>query len=67
MSISTRHKPKPEAAVRASQPPRASDSPPNPEDGAQLVRAFVNIRSPERRQAVLAYAIAQAGMDKSLP
>ena len=32
-------------------------------DGVRLVRAFVCIRSPERRQAVLEYALDQAKMD----
>jgi hypothetical protein len=34
-----------------------------PEDGVRLVKAFVCIRSPERRQAVLEYALDQAKME----
>ena len=33
------------------------------EDGLRLVEAFLCIRSPERRQAVLEYALHQARMD----
>jgi len=36
---------------------------PSPEDGVRLLEAFVCIRSPERRQAVLEYALDQAKMD----
>ncbi len=33
---------------------------PSPEDGVRLMEAFVCVRSPERRQAVLEYALDQA-------
>ncbi len=33
------------------------------EDGVRLVRAFVTIRSPERRRAVMEYAAEQARLD----
>ena len=36
---------------------------PSVEDGGRLVRAFVCVTSPERRQAVLEYALDQAKMD----
>jgi hypothetical protein len=36
---------------------------PSPEDGRRLTEVLVCIRSPERRQAVLEYALDQAKMD----
>ena len=36
---------------------------PSVEDGGRLVRAFVCVTSPERRQAVLEYALDQAKVD----
>ncbi len=36
---------------------------PSPEEGMRLVHAFVSIRSPERRRAVLEFAIEAAKMD----
>ncbi len=47
---------------------RPADEPdllPNPQEGALLVRAFLSIRSPKRRQAVLEYVADQASIDKA--
>ena len=66
MSISTEHNLKGESAVPTAQPPNGSDFHPSPEDGARLIRAFVSIRSPEQRRAILEYVAAQARMDKPL-
>ena len=46
-----------------AEPADDGDFGPSVEDGVRLVRAFVSIRSPERRQAVLEYALDQAKMD----
>ena len=35
----------------------------SPEEGVRLVRAFLSITTPERRQGVLAYVLEQAAID----
>src|SRR5208337_1205490 len=46
--------------AQTAEPADAGGFGPSVEDGGRLVRAFVCIRSPERRQAVLEYALDQA-------
>jgi hypothetical protein len=50
-------------AVQSAEPEDEGGFGPSPEDGMRLVHAFVTIRSPERRQAVLEYAVEQAKLD----
>ena len=66
MSVSTEHNSKGNFVVPAPQPPSANFQP-SAEDGARLIRAFVSIRSSERRQAVLEFVFEQARMEKPLP
>jgi hypothetical protein len=49
--------------AQTAEPADGGGSWPSPEDGVRLVQALVCIRSPERRQAVLEYALDQAKMD----
>ncbi len=49
--------------LAATEPLNVQYVRPSPEDGAVLVRAFVSIRNPERRRAVLDYIVEQAKID----
>ena len=66
MSVLTEDNLTADFAVQPAQPPNRSNFQPRPEDGARLIRAFVSIRSPEQRRAVLEYVVEQARMDKPL-
>ena len=66
MISSTKHNPKGDFGFPTAQPANEQDFKPSEEDGARLVRAFVSIRSPERRRAVLEYTVEQASIDNPL-
>ena len=52
-------------ADSSARPADEADLLPGPQEGARLVRAFLSIRSPKRRQAVLEYVADQARIDKA--
>ena len=60
MGVSTEHDSKGKFVDPTPQPASGQDPRPSPEEGMRLVRAFVSIRSPERRRAVLEYVAEQA-------
>ena len=63
MVVSTDNEFEGEFTARSTQPSDEGGFMPSPNDGVRLVHAFVCIRSPERRRAVLEYIIEQAKMD----
>ncbi len=65
MHVSMAHDPHRKlSAVRAARTADQPDLLPSREEGTRLVRAFIRIRSPERRQSVLEYVMGQARMDE---
>jgi hypothetical protein len=64
MVVSAGHDVDGKVAAPNPRPADERDFFPSWEDGARLVRAFVSIKSPERRQAVLQYIADQAREDK---